>query len=66
MISLIPGDGVGKELAKLLIRLFKDLQIPLSFDIQEAGKEEYAKHGVYLPDSLFRSLEKTRSPLRAP
>lgn len=66
MISLIPGDGVGKELAKLLIRLFKDLQIPLSFDIQEAGKEEYEKHGVYLPDSLFRSLEKNKVAIKGP
>lgn len=66
MITLIPGDGVGRELAKLLIRLFKDLQIPLSFDIQEAGKEEYEKHGVFLPPSLFKSLEKNKVGIKGP
>lgn len=66
MVTLIPGDGVGPELAQALLHLFHELEIPVDFDLEEAGKAHFEKTGTYLPNSLFESLEKNKVALKGP
>ena len=60
-VTLIPGDGVGPELAEAAGRaLVEATGVPINWDVQEAGVDVMAKVGTPVPDSVIESCRRTK------
>ncbi len=57
-ISVIAGDGIGKEVIGSTIKVLKVLDLDLKFDYAEAGWDTFLKTGKSVPDE---TLDKIRS-----
>ena len=55
-ITLIPGDGIGTEISKSLVRIFKSAKVPIKFEIENAGLTVYEQTGELIPESLYKSI----------
>ena len=51
-IVLIPGDGIGPEVAEATRRVLEATGVSFEWNIQEAGQAMLAKYGTPLPDSV--------------
>ena len=51
IVTLIPGDGIGPEIAKSLTDIFSAAEVPVVFEIENAGTEVYEKTGELIPES---------------
>jgi isocitrate dehydrogenase (NAD+) len=65
-ITLIPGDGIGPEVAEATVRAVEATGIPVEWERVEAGAKALAESGQLLPDDVFASLECTRVGLKGP
>ncbi len=65
-ITLIPGDGIGPEVAEATARVVEAVGVEVEWDRVEAGVLAERHTGKYLPDSVFESLAKTRVGLKGP
>ncbi len=65
-VTLIPGDGIGPEIANSLIDIFKAADVDIKFDIQNAGIDIYNETGSLIPDSLYESIEKNKIAIKGP
>jgi len=69
-ITLIPGDGIGPEVASATVSILEAACTPLgcTFDWHsfEAGAEAFAKTGELIPKALYESIEQTRVALKGP
>ena len=65
-ITLIPGDGVGPELAKSLREVMAVLAPDLEFDEHNAGTKVFEETGAFLPQALLDSLEETKIGIKGP
>ena len=65
-ITLIPGDGIGTEISKSLVRIFKSAKVPIKFEIENAGLTVYKQTGKLIPESLYKSIEKNKVAIKGP
>lgn len=65
-ITLIPGDGIGPEISEVVKAVFEKIDAPVVFEEINAGKTVFEKEGTFLPDALFKSLEKNKLALKGP
>src|SRR6266542_5966521 len=65
-ITLIPGDGIGPEVAEATARAVEATGVPLVWERVEAGVRALAEQGQLIPDDVFVSLEITRVGLKGP
>jgi isocitrate dehydrogenase (NAD+) len=65
-ITLIPGDGVGPEIAEATVRVIEATGVPVQWDIQEAGEDVYRKEGTPLPERVIDSIRKNRVAIKGP
>ncbi len=65
-ITLIPGDGIGTEISKSLVRIFKSAKVPIEFEIENAGLTVYEQTGELIPESLYKSIEKNKVAIKGP
>lgn len=65
-VTLIPGDGIGPEISKSVIDIFKAADVNVEFEIENAGEKVYNETGELIPDSLYRSIEKNKIALKGP
>jgi len=65
-ITLIKGDGIGPEISQSVIDIFKALNAPIEWDIQEAGADVLEKEGTVLPQKVLDSIKKNGVALKAP
>ena len=64
-VTLIPGDGVGPEIAEATRRCVEATGVKISWDVQECGIEVIEKVGK-VPDSVLASIRKNKVALKAP
>lgn len=62
-ITVIPGDGIGKEVTKPTIEILETLDTKFDFVYKEAGKQCYKKHGSNLPEDTIESAKSSDSIL---
>src|SRR5579864_1409979 len=59
-IAVIPGDGIGPEVARVGVRLLERLAqlyaMPLQFEWFDFGAERYLRDGTILPDGFMKKL----------
>ncbi len=65
-ITLIPGDGVGPELAEATKACLEATGISFDWDIQSAGLDVLEKEGTPLPDRVIESIRKNKIAIKAP
>lgn len=65
-VTLIPGDGIGPEIAASLVDIFKAANVSIKFDVENAGIDIYNKTGSLIPDSLYESIEKNKIAIKGP
>jgi isocitrate dehydrogenase (NAD+) len=65
-ITLIPGDGIGPEVAAATVRAVDATGVAIDWEQVEAGARALADYGQLIPDDVFASLEVTRVGLKGP
>jgi isocitrate dehydrogenase (NAD+) len=65
-ITLIPGDGIGPEVAEATVQAVEATGVAVEWESVEAGARALAEHGALIPDDVFASLECTRVGLKGP
>ncbi len=65
-ITLIPGDGVGPELAEAAKACIEATGVPIEWDIQHAGIDVMEKAGTPLPESVLESIRKNKVAIKSP
>ncbi len=65
-VTLIPGDGVGPELAEATRMCIDATGVAIDWDVQEAGVDVMARLGTPVPDSVLESCRRTGVALKAP
>src|SRR5262249_40289697 len=65
-ITLIPGDGIGPEVAASAVRAVEATGVAIEWEVANAGATALAETGILLPDSVLQSLERTRVGLKGP
>jgi isocitrate dehydrogenase (NAD+) len=65
-ITLIPGDGIGPEVADATRRVLEASGVKIEWEIQEAGAAIAEKRGTTLPDEVLVSIRKNKVALKGP
>src|SRR3981081_4619901 len=65
-ITLIPGDGIGPEVADATVRAVNATGVEIEWDRVDAGIKAERETGKFLPEAVFTSLERTRVGLKGP
>ncbi len=65
-ITLIPGDGVGPEVADAAKRCIEATGVKIDWEIAYAGEEAKNKFGDLLPQETLNSIKKNKIALKAP
>jgi isocitrate dehydrogenase (NAD+) len=65
-VTLIPGDGIGPEVAEATVRAVDATGVKIEWERVEAGARALAEQGQLIPDDVFASLEVTRVGLKGP
>lgn len=65
-ITLIPGDGIGPEVAAAARRAVDATGIRFDWETVELNKDVILKTGRSLPENVVESLERTRVGLKGP
>src|SRR5215469_13561143 len=65
-ITLIPGDGIGPEVAEATVRAVDATGVTIEWERVEAGARALAEFGQLIPDEVFASLEVTHVGLKGP
>jgi len=65
-VTLIPGDGIGPELAEATRRVLEASGVAFEWEVQDAGEAMLAEHGTPLPDSVLDSIRRNKVALKGP
>jgi isocitrate dehydrogenase (NAD+) len=65
-VTLIPGDGIGPELAEATRRVLDASGVTFEWEVQDAGEGVMAQHGTPLPEQVLESIRRNRVALKAP
>jgi len=65
-VTLIPGDGIGPEVSRAVVRILEATGIKWVWERYAAGAEAYETYHEYLPAELFDSIERNRVALKGP
>jgi isocitrate dehydrogenase (NAD+) len=65
-VTLIPGDGIGPELAEATTRVLDATGIGFEWEPVVAGEATLATHGTPLPDDVLESIRRNKVALKGP
>ena len=65
-VTLIPGDGIGPELAEATRRVLDASGVAFEWEVQEAGEAQLETHGTPLPEPVLESIRRNRVALKGP
>jgi isocitrate dehydrogenase (NAD+) len=65
-VTLIPGDGIGPELADATRGVLEATGIGFDWDVQEAGEATIAREGTPLPDRVVESIRRNGIAIKGP
>ena len=66
LVTLIPGDGIGPEVAEAARLVLDATGVPIEWDVQEAGAAVVEREGTPLPDRVLESIRRSRTALKGP
>lgn len=65
-ITLIPGDGIGPEIADATLRVLDATGVAIEWDRYEAGMDVFHKLGTAMPDEVYHAIVRNRVALKGP
>jgi isocitrate dehydrogenase (NAD+) len=65
-ITLIPGDGIGPEIAEATLRVIEATGVRIEWVVEDAGVTTLEREGTVLPDRVLESVRRTRVALKGP
>ena len=65
-VTLIPGDGIGPELADAAREVLEATGIGFEWDVQQAGEATIASEGTPLPDRVIESIRRNGIAIKGP
>ena len=65
-VTLIPGDGIGPEVAAAARQVIDASGVKINWHIEEAGAAQIEKFGTPLPDRVIESIKSTGVALKGP
>jgi isocitrate dehydrogenase (NAD+) len=65
-VTLIPGDGIGPELAEASRRVLDATGIAFEWEVVDAGEAVMAEYGTPLPDHVLESIKRNKVALKGP
>jgi isocitrate dehydrogenase (NAD+) len=65
-VTLIPGDGIGPELAEASRRVLDSTGIAFEWEVVDAGEAVMAEYGTPLPAHVLESVTRNKVALKGP
>jgi len=65
-VTLIPGDGIGPELAAATRRVLDASGVSFDWEVQDAGEGVMAQYGTPLPEHVLESIRRNKVALKGP
>jgi isocitrate dehydrogenase (NAD+) len=65
-ITLIPGDGIGPEVASNVVRIIEAAGVDVEWETHYAGAQALEKFGETLPPELLESIKRNKVALKGP
>jgi len=65
-VTLIPGDGIGPEVAAATVRVLSATGIEIEWQTEVAGASAVGEHGSPLPERVLESIRRNRVALKGP
>ncbi len=65
-ITLIPGDGIGPEVASAVVRIVEASGAQIEWETHYAGAIALEKFGATLPEELLESIKRNKVGLKGP
>ncbi|MDO8484348.1 MAG: isocitrate/isopropylmalate dehydrogenase family protein [Candidatus Limnocylindrales bacterium] len=65
-VTLIPGDGIGPELAEATCRVLDATGVDFEWESVEAGEAAIEQYGTPLPDHVLESVKRNKVALKGP
>jgi isocitrate dehydrogenase (NAD+) len=65
-VTLIPGDGIGPELAEASRRVLDASGVAFEWETVDAGEAVMAQYGTPLPDHVLESIKRNKVALKGP
>lgn len=65
-ITMIPGDGIGKEISQSAMDVIDATGVDIEWDIVQAGEAVLNETGELIPDAVYNSLETNKVGIKGP
>ncbi len=65
-VTLIPGDGIGPELAEATRRVLDASGVAFDWEVVDAGEAVMERYGTPLPDHVLDSIRRNRVAIKGP
>jgi isocitrate dehydrogenase (NAD+) len=65
-VTLIPGDGIGPELAEATVAVLAATGVDIDWQRVDAGEAQQAVYGTPLPEQVLEAIRRTRVALKGP
>jgi isocitrate dehydrogenase (NAD+) len=65
-VTLIPGDGIGPQLAEATRRVLEASGVAFTWDVVDAGEAVMAEYGTPLPEHVLESVRRNRVAIKGP
>lgn len=65
-VTMIPGDGIGKEISQAMMAVVDASIAQIEWDIVEAGEAVLAETGELMPDAVYESIERNKIAIKGP
>ena len=65
-VTLIKGDGIGPEICDSMKNVLKVLGSKVEFEEVNAGASVFEKENTFIPDEVFKSIEKNKIAIKGP
>src|SRR4029079_10827429 len=65
-VTLLPGDGIGPELAEATRRVLDATGVAFDWEVQDAGEAVMAQYGTPLPEHVLESITRNKVALKGP
>jgi isocitrate dehydrogenase (NAD+) len=66
LVTLIPGDGIGPEVAEAARIVLETTGVDLEWEVQEAGAAVLEREGTPLPKRVLDAIRRSRTALKGP
>ena len=66
IITLIPGDGIGPEVTRAVVKVLAAAGFSPEWETFSAGAAAVAEHGTTLPPALLDSITRNKIALKGP